>query len=1341
MLKSPNRPRAPSAATLRVLYQLAYISSGTAVGIGALCAEERRRRTQIVQKVADNAKRLRQSPRYAHGAAAAAVREQDLENDFGWDGEGVEAGNQRHAVAARRRARMVENHEGGKTAQLPSVVEDEYGRLTEGNRKKSRRREHHGRPGFVEGYGNRDRVAKADLDARGKQKIQNSAKHIPVLPNAIPSQLSACEGSIYRDDTSLEWMSYQKPFHYGFRREGLLRPTSDKMKLFHTTKEGQSYQSSESEVLIEKTFETHHLWSARSSEDLIPPQTLERDVALFFKSVNQDAFPRLSMHFANRIADGLLGLSLEMNTSARLTRSLMLWKLAANSLSFDDLYNVARSFGNIAQDLGPEATMQFYAALFATSVWQSATQGEQIWAVLRLRGEALKLDSQSKGEEEWFDQIVEAVDLPDRADVVHLLRQECIRLIAEDHLSSAVKLRCATMRLRRKQRDVDPELDAKLFDAAIGGRHLSLCAQLLRARNNAWYGDNKEQKDAFIKLCFEEGAIGMLHGLFGNLHGNGGLKHNATLSPQSYTYLCRCFADMYDNKAAFKKYYDRLSHEMRVSLADAGVATKALTLKADWNAQRNLSKVYRSYKNALIYYEHVVDANVRPLHIAMIEIELSANHPEGAIKALSELNQDGVDGNIATLTALALAKQKNWLAFGQLFEALKHNGPTWFWTPTMKRAYNNALRLFSRSHSAQQVSDFVLMSINDLRLVPNQSTWEVMMSSLVSKRAIPLLEHWINFSVSAESKSNMNSGIAAAIIKSWYLGFRHSHVMVMWFCRNLSQAAPSLHSNALLDIVRETIGFDLRKLAGANAPWMAQIIRARQAMVENSHGEIPRPGYRYDKKLYDRGRLVNADGTLSERGTTVYADVRSDGLAHDVKAGENCKVAPPDTTIASRTASYDVETGEIRNAASTKTAHTAHVPVELDDLAPIGTVHTRYPPQFDALGPMEAHDLSPTETAHAHEQPNLANLDAEDARTSTPTETAFTNDPQDAAMPPGDETRTSVLTTHQNNATFEELRPAYDMNTLGDQDQDIAAETSSAEDPERQMILQFSLQEYDLVLELYQKSLDGIGLPASPLALEIAVEASLRNTNDRHEAENIISAARDAGMNVTCAMGPLIINQIRHSPLKDAQSVAELRNSVIDYYRMNELNGLHVKHHVATQAAHAMIQAGCAQHGINLLSTILQSSWSEEKPLDIAVMSVWFSGYAALGILRGMHWVIEEVLHQGLSIDQAFLRTLKRARRPVSRLDDGSIVYVKQKPKIVALLEHWHRQCSDRRMAQMQDSKVFGRKLVKLLITAANGERRLAPQPSRRGPRYRSRAKKSRSAAPTPSSPAKPGHH
>lgn len=172
MLKSPTRPRAPSAATLRVLYQLAYISSGTAVGIGALCAEERRRRTQIVQRVADNAKRIRQSPRYAHGAAAAAVRQHDFEENYGMDSNENELESLLQVDADRVKAGKLENHGGAKMPELPSVVEEEYGHLVEGNHKKSRRRNHTGRPDFVEEHGNRESVAKTGLDAQNDPRIR-----------------------------------------------------------------------------------------------------------------------------------------------------------------------------------------------------------------------------------------------------------------------------------------------------------------------------------------------------------------------------------------------------------------------------------------------------------------------------------------------------------------------------------------------------------------------------------------------------------------------------------------------------------------------------------------------------------------------------------------------------------------------------------------------------------------------------------------------------------------------------------------------------------------------------------------------------------------------------------------------------------------------------------------------------------------------------------------------------------------------------------------------------------------------------------------------------------------
>jgi hypothetical protein len=63
---------------------------------------------------------------------------------------------------------------------------------------------------------------------------------------------------------------------------------------------------------------------------------------------------------------------------------------------------------------------------------------------------------------------------------------------------------------------------------------------------------------------------------------------------------------------------------------------------------------------------------------------------------------------------------------------------------------------------------------------------------------------------------------------------------------------------------------------------------------------------------------------------------------------------------------------------------------------------------------------------------------------------------------------------------------------------------------------------------------------------------------------------------------------------------------------------------------------------------------------------------------------------------------LKRARRPAVRLDDGPLAYKKQEPETIAYLTQWYNLCSRTRMAQMQESRAFGRKLVNLLATKAS---------------------------------------
>ena len=1226
MLKTPTRPRAPSAATLRVLYQLAYISSGTAVGIGALCAEERRRRTQIVQRVADNAKRIRQSPRYAHGAAAAAVRDHEVEDDYGRSGNDNEVksdGSQRTEVG-RRRARRLENLEGAKMPGLPSVVEEEYGKLAEGRHKKNMRRNRSGRPDFVEAHGQQETVSRADLE-------EQSSHGDRVL-------FRRCLGSGKNKKTSREWISYQRRLQYGLDTKHELQATSRTTQLFHATAQGKAYHDPRTTFdQVAESFATRHMWTGQDGAKLdLSAEILARDADVFFEIVDANSPLKTSMHDACKIADELLRLSLDLG-SVEVVRSFLLWKLAVEALSVEDLFDTATSLASIADSLGhEEAIAQFYSDLFATPVYTGAKATERIRINLRLLAEALKLKTIEQHCWLYSRSLAKRfiVKLNTRGHG-ELLDQECRRLLDSGHTRSAVELWCNIWPTLLCDQQRDLQIEDDLFNAALTERHLSLCARILRRQEKRNFGDYSHQKDAFIKMCFEQGGTEVLRRMFGNTRSD--LQGNEHLSPESYAYLSRCFADARQYYPVFELYYARVPLELRTSMVESGASDGSFALKAQWKATRNLDHVRAIYEHKLGVLEHMglTEEAVRPLHVAMVEVELSANQPITALGALSQLNKTGSDGSVATLTALALAKQKKWAMFGRLFEALKKNGTILHWTPSTTRAFNNVLHLFSRSHSAQQLSDFATMVFSELGFRPNAATWEVLLSGLTSKRDIGLLKYWIKFSDASGGKFAMEARIGAAIMKQYYLDSRHSqsHVMVIWFCRTLAQRAYSMRSDALLNVVREAIGFDLRKLHGPNAPWMEPIICTRQALLDGSGGDIPEPGYIWNGRLYDKGGARDA----------VPLHLTLDQVT------DTARSPLPSTK-------YTV--GGARSEASAKT----WVPYSSQQSANV------------------------TETSEAKDESfNSAVRDVRNTSSLANKSTALAGDAIDA------ETSTST----DDDVSVDDTRLSY-------KGRQSSAVTSKVEALERQMVSYFSLQQYDSAVELYHASLDATSLPASPLMLEVAIDASLRTENDCHKAEQILSAARDAGMNVTCAIGPLLIDKIRRASVEDRHGATTLRNQVMEYYHSNELNGLHVKHHVGTAAAHTLIQAGFAESGVKLLSAILRSDWCAEEPPNIATMSVWLLGHAALGHVKGMYWVVREVLAEGMAIDQGFMRALKRARRPLIRINDGPLTYKKQERKTVAYLCQWYKLCSRKRAAQMQASKSFGRKLVDLLASSAS---------------------------------------
>ncbi|KAI6874398.1 hypothetical protein KC334_g18489 [Hortaea werneckii] len=201
-------------------------------------------------------------------------------------------------------------------------------------------------------------------------------------------------------------------------------------------------------------------------------------------------------------------------------------------------------------------------------------------------------------------------------------------------------------------------------------------------------------------------------------------------------------------------------------------------------------------------------------------------------------------------------------------------------------------------------------------------------------------------------------------------------------------------------------------------------------------------------------------------------------------------------------------------------------------------------------------------------------------------------------------------------------------------------------------------------------------------------------------------------------MGPMLIHQMYHLKSSDKKDANNLRITTIEYYRMNDEKGWPVKHHVGVTAANTLINNGMPEHGLNILQAIYNSGWASRRPLGIEAITVFLKGYAALFSVEGVEWVLGTVLHLQIRIDHKFLRTLRRAVSGFARNARAQSMTFGQESRNaraqsmtfgqeshyahVHSLAHGLRLCRERRAAQLQETKILGRRLITCLAKNAN---------------------------------------
>ncbi|KAK4625049.1 uncharacterized protein CLAFUR5_05888 [Fulvia fulva] len=1283
-----SKPRpVPSKAALKFLYQLAYISSGTAVGVATLCAEERRRRTHIVQKIADNAKRLRQSPRHVHNVAV--LTEQDEDQD--WEQQAqvhmrYTEGTSRSRERQRERYSSLRDRS-AHAPELPSYVERGYGQLVETDYKRTRRRAMDARSGTTvqsEERTRRRREASSatpappgkdarTLDIRAskdhrattttvssrdllKDKVRFALNRAPLAaarPASVASEGDHAIAEHSRDQGALKSAAERR----GPLLEGGIAQALSKVPSSAETSTDQSPEHQEhAQPAIERDTPPaglHNRKEGGSAEDT---------------RVHQDSSKNGNSSPSARKRDQIAKHKILASDDLFAIRSLLQSEGPLLLLTAEGFQAICEKARTLAPRNDPDELVQVYTQIFKTSAVQRLSQTDQLHCafivLVQVVGSGIEL------RQGIISPLLRTMLSPkEKSDVLgEALLRFCEGLVEQSRAGDACELIRACRSWSKEQTQYFQPED-RVSWALLDSGSLDRCAKMLRPRLVGRHVDRfLPHIERLALLCHQARSYRPLIIMLNN-------KLLYTV-PESFKELSgearlaiaiACTTSgVLIRERVLDSAYCMVPEPMRRAVDEARTCTE---LRERWKSTHDFDLVWVRYISAKKFaaLRQLGEDILRNLELTMVEICNSANRPDRALELLTGLSADSSHSpHSLGLTAVALAKKKAWSQLHD-FLGLLEKSRALISTNTANRALNNVIHLYSRSHTAADTWKFVTGMIKNLNFGPSRSTSTIMLQCFVSKQQLEYVPRWLRLLKTLGHTTQMDPWMAADLLKCYYLERRPPHVLFTGLCRDLIHRIPSVETEDLQNVVKESISYDLRKLDAQDKPKLQEKARTNMSLLSD-----------------------NGISTAAMR-----AELLASGGPSPLKY-----------------------TGASRPTTQIGASQIDHLPVPITDVAELKShipysaattaSHTFYDNAYDdnAFGLRDQRREAEL-AAEERMQQLMEDINADD------TETNLSANSNPASIIVGPEGLDDRLLTAPTGATSIgstgdpalESHRVFEHDAAGEMDDgqakdhlDYAHNQRLQQRLMRDMVASFSLQHYRSVIDLYHESTGIKNLPATPKALEISVEASLRSQRGNPaEATAMITAARDAGLNVTCATGPMLLHQMWHLDLDDQRNANLLRVAVTDWYRTNAENGWPVSHHVGVTAANILVNKGRPEHGISILNSIYHSEWAQERDFDIAPMSVYLRGYAALGSDKGLQWTLSTVMRKDIRIDRKFLVTLQRAREIYGEL-------LRRRPELrgsmnmLAALRRWRSVFSERRERQRIDTKLFGRRLRDVIV-------------------------------------------
>lgn len=247
---------------------------------------------------------------------------------------------------------------------------------------------------------------------------------------------------------------------------------------------------------------------------------------------------------------------------------------------------------------------------------------------------------------------------------------------------------------------------------------------------------------------------------------------------------------------------------------------------------------------------------------------------------------------------------------------------------------------------------------------------------------------------------------------------------------------------------------------------------------------------------------------------------------------------------------------------------------------------------------------------------------------------------------------------------------------------DVGAPSELRTQEHLQLLLSFSLDDYDTVITSSRKNL-------SPAASDMVLESRIRQRWTHGFADLSFHPEHDVALCV-----PAFQAKVR-SLVRQKVGFDEIVALLWRYYKASTSQGRPVSHYLTVTAAKELINFRMFKEAVTLLRAIDTSTLAAKHALDIAAMTVLLHAYVKLRDEVGILWVHQRVLASNQLIDLFFVRHIGRLRKEVLksvRYPDAS----RKSTDVARALESLRIAARSRRSEQQADTRVAGKAIVEL---------------------------------------------